>query len=229
MRPSLVLAAACSAVLVATPATANTQTARPSSNAAVQPDSPSTARLVARRDVDGDGDRDRIRFRALDANTVRVSVRLSQRRVVRKTLTTRSWPRGDFYGATRIDGRRGVELVIGTTWGAYTPWFTILTYRGGRLAIEKSPYYDTREWAVDAYANGYAGWYRRAHDGGVHIRIKYASRVGGSSRFAGRTIRYTWQHGAWDRSGTRRISFPNADRASRIKGWHVKGLPRWPR
>jgi hypothetical protein len=228
MRPSLVLATACSAILVATPSASGAQTAPTSSTPSVQPDTPSSSRLVARRDVDGNGDRDRIRYRAIDSDTVRVSVRLSKRKVVRKTLGTRSWPRGDFYGATRFDGRRGVELVIGTSLGAHTPWFTILTYRGGRLVVERSPYFG-REWAVDAYANGYAGWYRRIHDGQVHIRLKYASRVGTSPRFTGRTIRYTWHRGAWDRSGTRRISFPNANQASRIGGWHVKGLPRWPR
>lgn len=230
MRPSLVLATAIatSALLVATPVPAGATATAPPTTTAENTETAAATRVVARRDVDGDGDRERIRYRAVDRNTVRVSVRLSRNRVVHKRLRTRSWPRGDFYGATRIDGRRGVELVIGTTWGAHTPWFTILTYRGGRLVVEKSPYYNTREWAVDAYANGYAGWYRRVQDGRVHMRIKYASRVGSGSRFAGRTIRYTWHHGAWDRSGTRRISYPNAHRASRIKGWHVKGLARWP-
>jgi hypothetical protein len=234
VRQTLVLSTALAAatILVGPPVVASDHAAAGSPTPAAAGSgsvASETARVVARRDVDGDGDRDRIGYRALDRNTVRVSARISSRKVVRKRLRTTSWPRGDFYGATRFDGRRGVELVVGTTYGAHTPWFTVLTYRRGRLVVQKCPFYRTREWAVDAYANGYLGWYRRTHHGRVHMRLKYVSRVGSSARFTGRTIRYTWRHGGWHKHGTRKISYPNAAQASRIGGWHVNGLPRWPR
>ena len=238
MRSTLALAT-CSALLVATPApaigsppatSAGPGTAAPIPTAAARPDVPAAARLVARRDVDGDGDRDRIFYRAITRTKVRVSVRLSPRRVVRKTLRTHSWPRGHFHGAARLDGRRGVELVIGTALGAHTPWFTVLTYRNGRLVKQKPPYRGLPDdWPVDAYANGYVGWFRKVRGGSVRLAYKYVTRVGATPRFTGRAIRYTWRHGRWERTGARRLSFPNARRASRIGGWHVKGLPRWPR
>jgi len=119
-------------------------------------------RIVARVAVDArDHRRDVVRYQVVRDELVRVTVRTAAGQVDSKLLNTAYWPRGHWQGAARMDGQRGAELVVGTSVGAHTLWFTVLTWRGGNLVVERNPS-SGREWAIDAAYNVYYGWLRRS-------------------------------------------------------------------
>jgi hypothetical protein len=185
-------------------------------------------RIVARIAVDArDHRRDVVRYRVVRDDLVRVTVRTAAGQVDSKVLNTEYWPRGHWQGAARMDGQRGAELVVGTSVGAHTLWFTVLTWRGGNLVVERNPS-SGREWAIDAAYNVYYGWLRRVIDGRARITERYVTRDGGAGHhWSGRAWTYTWRGGSgWTRSWTRHLSIQGDRKASRIAGWHVTGLER---
>ena len=185
-------------------------------------------RVVARRDVDGDRRRDTIRYKAIRDDLVKVTVTTAAGRVGVKRLRTEYWPRGRFHGAAPMDGRAGSELVIGTTFGAHTAWFTVLTWRGGDLVRQGAPGRG-HEWAVDAAATVYLGWRRTTSEGRARITKRYVFREGVGHHWTGRATTYVWRPGqGWDRASARLISIHGDRKASRIGGWRVKGLKRYP-
>lgn len=184
-------------------------------------------RVVARVDVDGDRRRDVVRYQILRDELVRVSVRTARGLTRHRKLSTDYWPGGHWQGAALIDGRPGQELVIGTLQGAHTPWFTVLTWRHRRLVKENAPG-RWGGWPVDAYANGYFGWLRIRSNGHVHMSARYVTRVGTGHHWTGRVITFTWRKNRWVRSSAHKLSLHGDHNASRIGGWHVSGLKRWP-
>lgn len=185
-------------------------------------------RVVARRDVDGDGRRDVVRYEVLRDDLVQVTVQTAAGRTAAKRLNTQSWPRGRFHGAAQMDGRPGFELVIGTSAGAHTAWFTVLTWRHGDLIRESGPG-RWQEWAVDAAYSIYLGWFRRISDGRVRMTERHVFREASSHHWTGRATTYTWRPGqGWKRSSSHAIDTHGDHRASRIGGWHVQGLKRYP-
>lgn len=183
-------------------------------------------RVVARVQVDGDRRRDTVRYQVITDDLVKVTVETARGRVDSMRLRTYYWPRGKWQGAARIDGRRGAELVVGTSTGAHALLFSVLTWRGGELTRERAPG-GGREWLVDAAYNDYYGWLRTRTDGGAaQIIERYVTREGTSHRWSGRAISYTWRSGDWRRSSKRSLSYRGDRNASRVYGWKVKGLKR---
>jgi hypothetical protein len=185
-------------------------------------------RVVATADVDGDRRADQVGWvtrRAKEKVVIRVATADGER--LRKRLDVSLWfGTGAWGGATHIDGRRGVELLIGTLFGAHTPSYTMLTYRHGDLVVERSPAYGSR-WFVDAAYSVYAGWDRDRVEDRVLMRFTVAMRSADDS-FDGSTTTYRWRHGSWKQVRERDRHWASARRAAPVAGWHVHGLERFP-
>jgi hypothetical protein len=184
-------------------------------------------RVVAREDVDGDGRADEVGFVVESKRRVAARVVTAAGRTATRDLDTMWFPRGELFGAAPIDGRPGAELVVGTTMGAHTLWFTALTLRSGQL--ERLPAPDGEdEWMVDGAYSFHAGVVRRVVDGRAVVVLRDAARKGVSARFSGRDRTYVWADGGWQHRSTQRTRYRTETGVARISGWHVEGLPRVP-
>ena len=216
-------------VALLVPTACGSGTTDPVTTAAEEP----RPRVVARTDVTGDGSRDRVTYRVLPGDRVRIGVRSGATTATRRVLDTELWPgRGGYWhGAARLDGRPGTELFIGTTMGAHTPLFTVLTMRAGRLRVQASPLPGGPEWWVDAFVNGYSGWTRTNRDGRVRVVSRTVYRDGGGSRahlWTGQARAFVWSNDRWVSDGGRDLAVRGDRKAARVGGFHVPGLPRWP-
>lgn len=186
--------------------------------------------VVAFKDVDGDGRRDRVGYVARSTDRAVLRVSTAAGRLLRKSLDTSGWAPGrggEWLGAAALDGRRGVELVAGTSRGAHAMLFTVVTYRHGRLVRESVPG-PGHEWIVDSSLASFAGVWRRVVDGRVVVTLKSAERVEDGVSYRGIDRRFVWRDGAWRHVATVRTTYPGPRRAGEIAGWHVRGLPTWP-
>lgn len=114
--------------------------------------------VVATVDVDGDARADQVGWRQLNERQVQIRVHTAAGSTLTATVGVRLWWGGGAWGgATRVDGIPGAELLIGSQQGAHTPMYTMLTYRGGHLAVEKSPSALSALWQVDAAYGDYMG------------------------------------------------------------------------
>jgi hypothetical protein len=183
--------------------------------------------VVARTDVDGDARRDEVGFVVESKRHVAVLVRTASGRLLRRGLDTLWFPRGEFFGAAPIDGHAGAELVVGTTMGAHTLFFTTLTARSGRL-VRLPPPGGQDEWMIDAAYSFHAGVTRDVRDGRAVVVLHDAGREGAAPRFSGRDRSYVWRAGAWRHLRTVRTRYRGEQQVSAVGGWHVPGLPRMP-
>jgi hypothetical protein len=185
-------------------------------------------RVVARVDVDGDRRDDRVGWVARKAKglaVIRVLTADGER--LRKRLDVSLWfDTGAWGGATPIDGRGGVEMLVGTQMGAHTPVYAMLTYRRGDLVIEKSPAQGDR-WFVDSAWSVAVGWDRDRVDGRILMRYTYLTRSADDT-FDGSTTTYRWRKGCWVRVAKRGKHVPSARAAEPYAGWHVRNLERFP-
>ncbi len=187
-----------------------------------------TDRIVARVDVTGDGSADTVTYKVLAGDRVRIGVRAADGRTARHVVDTALWPGdgGAWHGAAPVDGVPGAELVIGTSMGAHTPLFTMLSWRAGDLVVQTDPLSSRWEWWVDAFAGGYAGWRRVVRDGEIQMvnTMLFRDRQDG---WSGERRRFRWDQG-WVPAGRRDVTVRSDRAAARVGGWHVTGLPRWP-
>jgi hypothetical protein len=148
-----------------------------------------------RAQVDGVGDSDRITvvggkdLRLTDLGgsghvTVRVHLAGTVRTVSRRLRLSyyysprKRWT--PWYGAAQLDHRSGRELLLGSTTGAHTQVFTVLTYRDGALrnlpAPAGLPHAPVAQWSVNSSAGtGSEGW--RCTNTGVESRAVYPGSV----------------------------------------------------
>lgn len=188
---------------------------------------------VATIDVDGDRRADQVGWHQLDKFRVEIRVRTVKGRTLRHTVNVRYWWKGgEWGGAAWIDGRPGAELLVGSLMGAHTPFYTMLTFRKGHLAVEKSPAvgaYGTDRWAIDSSLMAYAGWDRNVGPKGrITMTQRVASRNGDGVEFKGHDVRYAWTKGHWKQVNRKQHWYKNARKASKIGGWHVWHLERFP-
>ena len=118
--------------------------------------------VVANTDVDGDGVRDQVGFVVESKRHVVVHVKTATGQRVSRGMDVLWFPRGEFYGAAPVDGQPGSELVVGSTMGAHTTWFTTLTMRNGRLVRLDAPGRED-EWMIDGSFAFFAGVGRQRH------------------------------------------------------------------
>lgn len=131
---------------------------------------------------------------------IRVRVNLaSSRRILRSrqfiTYLSVLSPWTPWLGATRLDHRRGKEILLGFSTGAHSQFFTVLTYRAGRLRELDAPV--GTSWGVNSsFGTGSSGW--RCTSTGVQSRSVFPG--GGSPTYQIERNRYVWRAGGWVRT-----------------------------
>lgn len=190
----------------------------------------STTKVVTRADIDGDGRADRTTLttsgtRGDGTAVLRVTTAAGQSM---STSTDIGMVDLDdvYYGAARIDGEAGYEIVLQSDMGAHTGWFRVVTYRDGRLTTLVDPDGSWR-WTVDQ-----AVWvgkgYRRGTtaSGAVKLTSYVALAERGSTSFELRTKAVQWSNGRWARLGLTRKRV-NAATAYRNADWYVPYLRKF--
>lgn len=173
-------------------------------------------------DVDGDGRGDRVTVRKVRSNCV-VRVATARGRVARVSIASWHSDPCKFRGAAGIDTRRGKEVVVLTQLGAHTQWYSVLTWRNGRLQRQ---WLDGNErWVADSAYNSAAG-IKRMRVGGKPAIVTHALWRGNGTRFTGPRKVFRYRNGRWVKVGQRHVALTQKQ-ARGISGWHVKGLPRW--
>jgi hypothetical protein len=184
-------------------------------------------RVVATADVDGDGRRDQVGLVVESEEHAVVRVRTAAGRLLRHGLDVIWYPRPEFHGAAPVDGHPGAELVVGTSMGAHTLFFTTLTARSGRL-VRLSPPGGETEWMTDGAYSFHAGITRSVRDGRTVVVLHEAARQGPAARFSGQDRTYVWRGDGWRHVRTVPTRYTGERAVARISGWHVPGLPRLP-
>jgi hypothetical protein len=183
-------------------------------------------RVVAGVDVDGDDRADEVGFVVESRKRATLRLATSGGQTLRHRLRVTWFPEPEFFGAAPIDGRPGAELVVGTTMGAHTLFFSTLSVRDGEIVRVPAP--AGPEWMIDGAFAFHAGVVRRIEDGRVTVVLREAARQGQSPRFAGTDRTYVWRDGGWRHLRSERTRYRTEEAASRVGGWHVPGLPRRP-
>jgi hypothetical protein len=185
-------------------------------------------RAVAKIDIDGDHRSDAVGFQKLPGGrTAVVRVLTASGDRLSRRVDVRDWFGGGRWGgATHIDGAPGAEILVGSTLGAHTPFYTMLTFRDGRLVVEGSPRGD-RTWFVDAAATVDFGWWREVSGGRVTITSRSALRHMHGA-WSGSDVRYRWHADHWQKVSRTKHVYAGPRAAAHIFGWHVDGLDREP-
>lgn len=184
----------------------------------------SARKVQTRIDVDGDRKRDVIRTQRLRHGNVRVIVRTSRGKHLSRTVHGVETSRAHWFGATRIDGVRGAELVASRGAIGDSAPFTVLTERHGRLVRLKAPR-AASGWSIytgPGFVNGYE---RSGH--GRKATLTYNHLGDRGKKWTGRTRDYRWRRGHWVRVDTDRIR-ARTERSAwrRYGGWQMPRLPR---
>ncbi|MBT0772202.1 hypothetical protein KIH74_24875 [Kineosporia sp. J2-2] len=191
--------------------------------------------VVKRIDVDGDGNRDQIGVRQKNRHSVEFRVRTSKRLLV-KRLRVESWDDDAYFGAARIDGVRGAEIVYANQLGADLIAFKVLTFRDGALVVQKPP--TTRapgnpfagQWVVAGSYGVFEGIRRTVRDHRAFITLYQGNRDHfGAQSWSGRATTFVWRkkQADWRRHSVRRVTAGSDKKVrSAYYGWHVKGLPQ---
>lgn len=184
-----------------------------------------TSRLVVRRDVDGDGRRDRVYVKQRNDDVSVLRVDGAGGSTLRQVIRTSYWPGSPWFGAATIDGHSGVELVTGYTSGAHTLFFRAWTVRAGDLMRLDAPGRG-REWVVDASYSANIGVSRRSPNKPVFIVTRSALRDRDGKGHHGHVRTYRWRKDRLNLVSSKKHRWSNKG-ASRLSGWHIKGLPRY--
>lgn len=187
--------------------------------------------IVSRADIDGDGTADSVSqthwgttAEGGDKITTRVHTADGEKLYV-VTETQRRMGSSAFFGAAKIDGRSGYELVTKTDLGAHTAYSQVLTYRDGKLSTLQDPRSRYR-WVTDGSVWSSYGYKRTTTStGAVKMVAAEATRPPEGGSFRQTLYTTQWKYGRWQRVGvtTRTIS---ATTAGAWSGWNVPYLPR---
>lgn len=170
-------------------------------------------------DVDGDRRKDTVRFTMLDATRYRVKVTTAKpKRTVTRTVTvaasdaTPTW-----YGAGRLDGAKGVELIVGTGGMEEAIWFDVLTWRRGRLVLETAPKAPAGVgWGFYGTGDSWSGYYfftskkRRYVDAADLHGSGSLDSEGRYKKVKATIIRSVWKSGKWRTVSKRKVTTTGA-------------------
>jgi hypothetical protein len=189
----------------------------------------SSGQVVSHKDVDGDGQRDVVSLDKLGPHRCAVRVTTASAHSARRVLTSESNPCA-WHGAAQVDSRPGAELSVVTLFGASSAWHSILTWRRGRLLVERIPENPTYRglWAVDAAALSSAGWKRTVVHGEARMiqRAATADPQHPHHKWSGIRRVFAFRHGRWVKVSQHHERWTGQE-ARAFGGWHVPGLPRW--
>ncbi|WP_369055290.1 hypothetical protein [Kineococcus terrestris] len=192
-------------------------------------------RLLERVDVDGDGAADDVALvsAAAPGEGVEVRVATAAGALVTRAVPVDEWV-GDglgtdaWWGSTALDGEAGEELLLLSTVGAHTSWFTVLTWRAGALEVLSAPEPDEfsggQQWWVDASRASSAGV--TVEEPGL-VTWRTALVDDALEGLDTRERTYRWREGSWQPAGeavTGRWS-PDEPLPEGFQGWHAPGLP----
>lgn len=189
-------------------------------------------RIVSKTDVDGDGRGDLTGMttykRADGTGTATLRVLTASGRSMTTKTEINHFAGQTFYGAAKMDGQAGYELVVMTDMGAHTPWFRAVTYRNGRLVTLVDPEGQYR-WTVDSAVWIGKGYKRTVTSTGEVRMTSYVALDNtpvGDRRYDLTTKQAAWRNGRWERvSTTKRVVGPDA--AYRYADWYVPYLPKF--
>ncbi|WP_067437264.1 hypothetical protein [Nocardioides jensenii] len=177
-------------------------------------------------DVDGDGTIDGIWIRRKSANVCSVRVTRGPGQGATKDLYSSFGNPCVFHGDAPFDTVRGSEISVLTGLGAHTQWHSIVTWRDGRLVLERAP--RNPRWTVDSTVMMQEG-IRRTRNAAGEIRLAHTAVTrGATSRWSGVRSVYAYKGGTWVVTAKKSVAMTQAQ-ASAISGWHVKFLPRFER
>ena len=190
-------------------------------------DASSSCRIVSRADVDGDGRRDSV---GQTTWGTKITTRLATADGEKTHVVTELEyvPGSGYYGAARIDGEDGYEIVTRTSLGAHTAYHQVLTYRDGKLKTLKDPRNRYR-WVTDGSVWSSAGYQKTTTATGA---FTFVSRQAIDSDRDGDFTLYTVSAGwnstdrTWRRMGTSSRYDVSPEVASRYSWWNVPYLPR---
>ncbi|MEX5635279.1 hypothetical protein [Parafrankia sp. FMc2] len=189
-------------------------------------------------DVDGDGADDEIALGQVNTGQRLLRVLLADGSAVEypidtvtSTAVTRPW-----HGAATVDGIPGAEIVLLTDLGAHTMWFTVLTYRDGRLAELDRPSAaagQTGGWVVDSADSGWLGYTCGRSGPASTLLVTSAQRIDGPSGTEGydeTSVLFGWAGSDWQEISRETRAYGDADPDThRLAGWNCEGLPRFAR
>lgn len=181
---------------------------------------PAVAVRTVEVDVDGDAVADTVTVTPLAATSYSVAVQTADGEVASATVHSSiagDWGVEPWYGAARLDGVRGHELLLLTS-GGDGVMFRVLTWRSGTLVLEGAP----RSLAKGAY-----DWYLADLDQ-VRFGYRFSTRDGrrfvkdvelfaSGSRWKGTIVTSVWKAGAWKRTATKKVSL-TASQAAAYRG-----------
>lgn len=174
-------------------------------------------------DVDGDGHIDGVWLRKKSAKICQVKVTMGKRSVQRNLYGP--WNNPCTYGGSALfDTRKGAEIKVMTGMGAHTPWDHIVTYRNGKLILQKAP--DKPRWTVDATAM-YAEGYKRIVNSQGQVRLvhDFVNRKRANVWKGNRKV-LAFQGGKWVQ--TRKVHITRTDKqTNKLAGWRIRGFKRW--
>lgn len=195
-------------------------------------DAGSSCSIVSRADVDGDGIRDsvsQVTWGKQENGTVRVTTRVATADGEKMYVVTElDQAQRGYYGAARVDGEDGYEIVIRTAVGAHTAYHQVLTYRDGRLTSLKDPRNRYR-WITDSSVWSAMGYQKTTTATGAY---KFVSRDAvdndrdGDFTMVTTAVGWNASDRTWKRMGQSTRYDVAAATANRYSWWHVPYLPR---
>ncbi|WP_067437267.1 hypothetical protein [Nocardioides jensenii] len=219
--------AATAAVLIQSPATSAPATASgaPTKVATAAQTAAPWQLVSTASDVDGNGQVDYISLRKVSATICAVKVATDSGRVATKSLYSSMGNPCVWHGSAPLDPVSGAEISVVTGWGAHTAWHSVLTWRAGRIVLERAP--SRARWTVDGTAMLSEGL-RRTRNASGQIRLVHTAVFRGNrGRWDGQAETYAYRSGTWVVSARKHVRLTTTQ-AGRVWGWHVRGLPRWP-
>lgn len=170
-------------------------------------------------DVDGDKRKDTVQFTALDDTSYRIKVTTAKpKRTVTTTVTVDASDASPmWYGAGRLDGAKGAELIVTAGGMEESIWFDVLTWKKGALVLEAAPKSPAGiGWGVYGAGSSWSGYhfftskkhrYVDAADmhgsGGLDSKGRY-------KKVKATIIRSVWKSGKWRTVSKRKVTMTGA-------------------
>jgi len=171
-------------------------------------------------DVDGDGHADDVTVEQNGPNTfvVNVVTYAGEDDVAQFTSTIDDdWGIEPWYGAAKLDGVKGYELIVLTS-GGDGAMFRVLTWRSGALVQERAPK-SLMKGSYDWYlaSLGFAKFGYRFASGHGHRYVRDFELYASGKYFKGTIVKSVWKSGAWQKVSSKKVKLTKSQ-AKRYNG-----------
>jgi hypothetical protein len=200
-------------------------------------------RRVTSVDVDGDGRLDQVGIAPLSGQADgeqewSLRVRTATGQLVEATHGPHTLHGAQpWFGASNIDGVPGAELLLRSTSGPHTRWFTMYTWRDGALRVEKNPAitdnYQDAAWPIDNAFSARVGVTCFRDNGTAYVQQTALTPTGSDyftnpdAEYQGDVTTWRWADDGWTRDSTLPLTLiASEQRFQEVAGWHCPGLPR---